>query len=60
MTLGLGVVAEGVEDEITLRQLARMRCDLVQGYHVSAPMPSDAFGRWLDAQPQVAPAPAMA
>jgi EAL domain-containing protein (putative c-di-GMP-specific phosphodiesterase class I) len=50
--LGLGVVAEGVEDEPTLRQLARMRCDLVQGYHVSAPMPSEAFGRWLDARPQ--------
>jgi diguanylate cyclase len=58
--LGLGVVAEGVEDERTLRQLARMRCDLVQGYHVSAPMPCDAFGRWLDARPQAAVAGAMA
>jgi EAL domain-containing protein (putative c-di-GMP-specific phosphodiesterase class I) len=52
--LGLGVVAEGVEDEGTLRQLARMNCDLVQGYHVSRPMPSEAFGMWLDGQPQPA------
>jgi EAL domain-containing protein (putative c-di-GMP-specific phosphodiesterase class I) len=52
--LGLGVVAEGVQDELTLRQLARMRCDLVQGYHVSEPLPADAFAQWLDSQPEAA------
>ena len=55
--LGLGVVAEGVEDEDTLGQLAGMNCDLAQGFHVSPPMPSDAFTTWLDHQPDSAPVP---
>jgi EAL domain-containing protein (putative c-di-GMP-specific phosphodiesterase class I) len=50
--LGLSVAAEGVEDEATLGQLARMNCDLAQGSHLSAPIPGHEFGLWLDAQPQ--------
>jgi EAL domain-containing protein (putative c-di-GMP-specific phosphodiesterase class I) len=49
--LGLGVVAEGVEDQRTLGHLTRMGCDLIQGYHVSRPIPREAFRRWLDMQP---------
>jgi diguanylate cyclase (GGDEF)-like protein len=45
--LGLRVVAEGVEDEATLRYLAETGCDYVQGYHVSRPLPADKFTAWL-------------
>jgi diguanylate cyclase (GGDEF)-like protein len=45
--LGLNVIAEGVEDNPTLEQLAVLGCDLAQGYHVSKPMPADAFNNWL-------------
>ncbi|HLH64667.1 MAG TPA: EAL domain-containing protein [Solirubrobacteraceae bacterium] len=45
--LGLNVIAEGVEDQATLQQLARLGCDLAQGYHVSRPMPAEAFNAWL-------------
>ena len=47
--LGLDVVAEGVEDDDTLEQLAEMGCDRAQGYFVSRPVPSDEL-RGLDAR----------
>ncbi|PRY10839.1 putative bifunctional diguanylate cyclase/phosphodiesterase [Kineococcus rhizosphaerae] len=46
--LGARVVAEGVEDEETLRELTRLGCDLVQGYLHSRPVPAAAFERWCD------------
>ena len=48
-SLGLQSVAEGVGDGDTLRVLASIDCDLVQGYHLSGPLPSDRFLAWLDA-----------
>jgi diguanylate cyclase len=45
--LGLKIIAEGVEDEHTLEQLAMLGCDLVQGYHVSRPMAPEAFSDWI-------------
>lgn len=36
--LGLKVVAEGVEDEHTLRLLTDLRCDLVQGNYLGRPV----------------------
>ena len=36
-SLGLRVVAEGVEDEETLKNLAGLGCDLAQGYLISRP-----------------------
>jgi diguanylate cyclase (GGDEF)-like protein len=45
--LGLKVVAEGVEDEATLRRLASLNCDFAQGYHFSKPLPPAAFREWI-------------
>jgi diguanylate cyclase (GGDEF)-like protein len=45
--LGLRVVAEGVEDASTLKYLATLGCDLVQGFYVSKPLTAEAFTEWL-------------
>lgn len=42
-TLGLFCVAEGVEHLAELSQLHHMRCDAVQGFFVSRPLPAAAF-----------------
>ncbi|NLT54776.1 MAG: bifunctional diguanylate cyclase/phosphodiesterase [Actinomycetales bacterium] len=47
--LGLSVVAEGVEDQETYDRLARLGCDLIQGFHVARPMTYPALQAWLDA-----------
>ncbi|MEM9203288.1 MAG: EAL domain-containing protein [Actinomycetota bacterium] len=44
--LGLEVVAEGAEDDATMAMLAGFGCDLIQGYHVSPPVPLDDFLRF--------------
>ncbi len=46
--LGLKVIAEGVEDELTLKRLAGLECDLAQGYHLSPPLPGDSFNAWME------------
>jgi diguanylate cyclase (GGDEF)-like protein len=45
--LGLRVVAEGVEDEVTRDLLGQMGCDKVQGFLVSRPLPEDRLEGWL-------------
>ena len=45
--LGLRVVAEGVEDELTRNTLADMGCDKLQGFLVSRPLPDDRLESWL-------------
>jgi diguanylate cyclase (GGDEF)-like protein len=47
--LGLRLVAEGVEDEATGAVLARLGCDVAQGYAIALPMPVADFLHWLDA-----------
>jgi EAL domain-containing protein (putative c-di-GMP-specific phosphodiesterase class I) len=46
--LRLNVIAEGVEDEITLKRLANLGCDLAQGYYFGRPVPSQEFVRLVD------------
>jgi diguanylate cyclase (GGDEF)-like protein len=45
--LGLRVVAEGVEDELTRNALTQMGCDKLQGFLVSRPLPDDRLESWL-------------
>ena len=44
--LGLTAVAEGVETQHVMDTLAGYGCDTAQGYHLSRPMPPDAFLAW--------------
>ncbi len=46
-TLGLSVVAEGVEREDQLRALRELGVDEAQGYFLARPMPSLEIGQWL-------------
>lgn len=46
--LGLEVVAEGVESERARLILARMNCDLCQGFHFSRPIPLEQFNNKLN------------
>ncbi|MBW3603244.1 MAG: EAL domain-containing protein, partial [Actinobacteria bacterium] len=39
-SLGLRVVAEGVEDAVVWRALTELGCDAAQGYFLSAPRPA--------------------
>ncbi|OIQ95720.1 cyclic di-GMP phosphodiesterase Gmr [mine drainage metagenome] len=48
-SLGRRVVAEGVETEAQLDFLRRHRCDEIQGYYFSRPLPADEFARLLRA-----------
>jgi len=50
--LGLKVVAEGVETEAGLDVLARLQCDVAQGYHFSRPLPVEALTAWITAHTQ--------
>jgi diguanylate cyclase (GGDEF)-like protein len=45
--LGLKVVAEGVESQRIWRDLARLDCDLAQGYFLSRPMPAAELSDWI-------------
>ncbi len=46
-SLGLQVVAEGVEGEPILRLLDDLECDRAQGYHIARPLPAAELKRWL-------------
>ncbi|MCU1600414.1 MAG: diguanylate cyclase/phosphodiesterase & domain with sensor(s), partial [Frankiales bacterium] len=52
-TLGLSVVAEGVEDQATQARLAALGCDTVQGYYIARPMSHVKLLSWMSAQPDV-------
>lgn len=51
--LGLGITAEGVENDQQLRILEAYGCDVVQGYLFSHPLPCEALQGLLDAVPRV-------
>jgi EAL domain-containing protein (putative c-di-GMP-specific phosphodiesterase class I) len=49
-SLGLTVVAEGVEEDVARDQLEAMGCDVAQGYLISRPLPEDRLEAWLQAR----------
>jgi diguanylate cyclase len=56
--LGLRVVAEGVENSLTLQHLGLLGCHAAQGYHISRPIPADQLISWLEYQAARAAPPA--
>jgi diguanylate cyclase (GGDEF)-like protein len=46
-TLGLEVIAEGVEANETWDLLAEMGCDAAQGFGIALPMPLVSLGTWM-------------
>lgn len=46
--LEMEVTAEGVEDELALSLLTIMRCNYVQGYHISRPLPLPQLIEYLE------------
>jgi diguanylate cyclase (GGDEF)-like protein/PAS domain S-box-containing protein len=50
-SLGVRVVAEGVEDERTMQLLVEYGCDEAQGYHFARPMPGPLVADWLQSSP---------
>jgi diguanylate cyclase (GGDEF)-like protein len=61
-SLGLRMVAEGVESRAALIELARHGCDQAQGYHISRAIPVAELDLWLEErerglEPTAAPEP---
>nr|WP_227537994.1 EAL domain-containing protein [Marinobacter vulgaris] len=52
-SLGLRVIAEGVEEEAQTHFLQHEGCDYSQGYFYSRPLPEDAFREWLETNHRV-------
>jgi diguanylate cyclase (GGDEF)-like protein len=50
-SLGLTVVAEGVEDENVLDALVGYGCDAAQGFHFGRPAPAEELTTWLGESP---------
>ncbi len=46
-SLGLDVLAEGVENRATMRWLAAHGCERAQGFLIARPMPAEQFPGWL-------------
>jgi diguanylate cyclase (GGDEF)-like protein len=52
-SLGLKVVAEGIETETAAARLLNFGCDIAQGYLYAKPMPRDAFETWAQGKERV-------
>jgi EAL domain-containing protein (putative c-di-GMP-specific phosphodiesterase class I) len=50
-SLGLRMVAEGVETSAGYTMLTRLGCDQAQGYYTSRPAPASELDLWLDNRP---------
>jgi predicted signal transduction protein with EAL and GGDEF domain len=52
-SLGLRMVAEGVETGVVFAELRRMGCDQAQGYFMSRPVCAVEFDHWLSHRPEL-------
>ncbi len=60
-SLGADLVAEGVEDEVTLRALRQYGCTITQGFVHSPPLPAGDLLQWIaEHAPEQAPEQAVA
>ena len=50
-SLGMKVIAEGVEDQAAWDKLKALSCDSAQGYYMGRPIPVDKFNAWLQESP---------
>jgi diguanylate cyclase (GGDEF)-like protein len=46
-SLGMSIVAEGVEHQAAADELARYGCDAAQGFHYARPLPAAELAAWL-------------
>ena len=49
-TLGIPAIAEGVEDEVQLRELRDLGSDMAQGHHIALPLEADEVPGWIGAR----------
>ena len=47
-TLNMRIVAEGVENAQLMRSIAKLGCDVAQGYAIAKPLPPAGFIKWLE------------
>jgi len=52
-SLGIKVIAEGIEDQKTAEMLESLGCDYMQGYHFGRPMPVFEFQELIRSDNQV-------
>lgn len=52
-SMGLNVIAEGVENQAVMDSLKAMGCDQAQGYFIGRPVPQAEFMDWLRERGQV-------
>ncbi|MEV6347441.1 EAL domain-containing protein [Actinoplanes sp. NPDC051851] len=52
-SLGMRIIAEGVEDDAILERLHEYGCDLAQGYGIARPQDAETTTRWLRSQTAV-------
>jgi diguanylate cyclase (GGDEF)-like protein len=57
-SIGIRVVAEGIEDQVTWSSLIANQCELVQGYALSQPLPAPELEELLHAVPIIPTPPA--
>ena len=49
--MGIQTVAEGVEDAKQVETLKKLKCDIIQGFYFSKPMPKADYDKFLSSNP---------
>ena len=49
-SMGISVVAQGVEDTATMAVLRKLKCEFAQGYHFGKPLKAAEYKRWVQHQ----------